>query len=291
MKIKNLSDVTDAQLHEAFLNAFSDYEIKIDMPFEKFKSITYAKDYSPELSIGSFDDDELTGFILVGLRELDGSRTVYDIATGVTAGNRGRGIGSILLEKLLESLNDSGISKFYLEVLENNKPARQLYEKHGFKVNRRLACYELERTAIAVETGLNCGVESGSDAAAVRKANPFFYHSYNPSWQNTIETWHNSESEHEAVTLKDGGKLAAYGIIHKKGGSVLQFGVHPDHRGDSTAAELLRQLIECSEAEIIRFINVEEGCRLCGFLEESGFHNHVNQFEMIYDFDSVPKMN
>lgn len=283
----NLTDVTDAQLHKAFLSAFSDYEIKIDMPFEKFKSITYAKDYNPELSIGSFDENELTGFILIGFRELDGRRAVYDIATGVTAGNRGRGIGSLLLDKLLESLKCRNISSFYLEVLENNESAKHLYEKYGFKVHRRLACYEIKRTEIAAGAGSNCKFDTGSDSAALRKANPFFYHSYNLTWQNTVKTWNNSKQEHELVTLKDGSKLVAYGIIHKTGGSVLQFGVHPDNRGDRSAATLLNRLVEHSEAETIRFINIEEGCWLCRFLEELGFRNSVNQFEMIYEFQKA----
>ncbi|MBI9109346.1 MAG: GNAT family N-acetyltransferase [Spirochaetales bacterium] len=284
MKIKNLTDVTDEQLHKAFISAFSDYEIKIDMPFEKFRSITYAKDYNPELSLGSFDENELTGFILSGFRVLDGRPAVYDIATGVTAGNQGRGIGSLLIENLLESLKCRDISSFYLEVLENNEQARHLYEKYGFKVHRRLACYEIKRREIANGAGLNCKFETGSDSAALRKANPFFYHSYNPTWQNMVETWGNSKQEHEVVTLKDDGKLVSYGIIQKMNGSVLQFGVHPDYRGDGAAEVLLNRLIEHSEAETIRFINVEEGVWLCGFLEASGFKISVNQFEMIYEF-------
>ena len=284
MEIRNLTAVTDTQLHEAFLSAFSDYEIKIDMPFEKFKSITYAKDYLPKLSVGSFEGDELTGFILLGYRLINGVKTVYDIATGVTSGHRGTGVGSLLLKELLQRLKKSDISRFYLEVLENNTAAKHLYDKFGFTVCRRLACYEAERDAITLDTAANCSFDIGSDSAVLKKANPFYYNSYNLTWQNTVDTWSNSEAEHDLITLKDGGKLAAYGIIHRAGGSVLQFGLHPDHRDDKTADFLLKLLIERTDAEIIRFINLEEGCRLCSYLEDSGFKNHVNQFEMIYDF-------
>jgi putative acetyltransferase len=46
---------------------------------------------------------------------------------------RGAGMGSKLLDLILEAARGAGYSLCYLETLENMQRARRLYEKHGFK--------------------------------------------------------------------------------------------------------------------------------------------------------------
>lgn len=46
---------------------------------------------------------------------------------------RGAGLGSRLLDIILEAARAAGYSLCYLETLENMQRARRLYEKHGFK--------------------------------------------------------------------------------------------------------------------------------------------------------------
>ncbi|MHA1156330.1 MAG: GNAT family N-acetyltransferase [Candidatus Heimdallarchaeota archaeon] len=47
---------------------------------------------------------------------------------------RGKGYGSILVEKSMYYLKKRGCNKYYLYVLENNSSAIELYKKHGFTV-------------------------------------------------------------------------------------------------------------------------------------------------------------
>ena len=54
----------------------------------------------------------------------------------VKKGYRGRGIGSLLLKKLIEIAKKSEFDVLGLEVNENNISAIRLYEKYGFKVVR-----------------------------------------------------------------------------------------------------------------------------------------------------------
>lgn len=61
----------------------------------------------------------------------------------VSAGSRGKGLGTALLRSLLESAKRDGVRQVYLEVRESNAAARALYGAHGFaEVGRRRAYYQ-----------------------------------------------------------------------------------------------------------------------------------------------------
>jgi len=51
---------------------------------------------------------------------------------GITAGHRGRGLGTALLFRALEGFRDAGLTRVYLEVTANNQGAIRLYRRLGF---------------------------------------------------------------------------------------------------------------------------------------------------------------
>lgn len=59
----------------------------------------------------------------------------------VHPGYRRNHIASALLEKIIESCQNSSLTAITLEVRESNLPARSLYEKYGFKVEGRRKRY------------------------------------------------------------------------------------------------------------------------------------------------------
>lgn len=62
---------------------------------------------------------------------------------------RRKGIGKILLEKLIEIANDRQVETIFLEVNEKNESARKLYEKVGFEeMSRRKNYYGESENAI-----------------------------------------------------------------------------------------------------------------------------------------------
>ncbi len=56
---------------------------------------------------------------------------IHDLA--VTAGCRGRGVGHLLLRAVEAKARELGCGKVTLEVREDNAPARQLYQRFGFR--------------------------------------------------------------------------------------------------------------------------------------------------------------
>jgi len=58
---------------------------------------------------------------------------------GVSAGERGKGVGKILLHRALQSMKRRGFHCAYLLWTEENEPAGFLYKKTGFRVTRRFS--------------------------------------------------------------------------------------------------------------------------------------------------------
>ena len=63
------------------------------------------------------------------------------LSIAVAAGYRGRGLSRNLLLTHLGHLAGHGVRKIFLEVEENNQPARRLYERTGFSVAGRRERY------------------------------------------------------------------------------------------------------------------------------------------------------
>jgi len=81
---------------------------------------------------------EIAGYIL-GVLENDGSCHIVSIA--VKEKWRRRRIGSLLLNTLLEECRKHGAWRAILEVAVDNKPAVNLYLKHGFIVKKIIPRY------------------------------------------------------------------------------------------------------------------------------------------------------
>ncbi|MCP3943658.1 MAG: hypothetical protein GY710_19570 [Desulfobacteraceae bacterium] len=83
MHIRNLTKTPLSEIHSAFEDAFSEYEIKIQMPMERLEKMMITRSFDPGLSLGYFSENRLAGFILVGHRKIDKKDVCYDIATGI----------------------------------------------------------------------------------------------------------------------------------------------------------------------------------------------------------------
>ncbi|NBH76135.1 ribosomal protein S18-alanine N-acetyltransferase [Rodentibacter pneumotropicus] len=79
------------------------------------------------LNLKLVKDNQIIGFAICQL-VLD-EATLFNIA--IEPVMQGKGLGTFLLQELMERLKGKGIQTLWLEVRESN-PARWLYEKHGF---------------------------------------------------------------------------------------------------------------------------------------------------------------
>ena len=100
----------------------------------------YLQKVSPKLaflSLLTIDAEQqiIVGFVYLRMKSLFSNSTyIANLGIVVRDNYQNKGIGSILMDKLITMANDSHIKKITLEVMAENKSAIRLYKKHGFKV-------------------------------------------------------------------------------------------------------------------------------------------------------------
>ena len=283
--IRTLGSVPLERIRVAFVDAFSDYEVKISMPMEKFQGMIRTRDLDLAQSIGCFEGDSLVGFVLVGCRHRFGRTYWYDGGTGIIQESRRQGIGTLMLQDLLGRMKPQGISGFILEVLEHNAPAIALYTKHGFTIQRRLRCFRFHKQNLVPNliqlpdyTPL-----TGTDDIDLYLGLPIDrYLAFPPSWQNARESVGNSLPGYAFAAVLDAQEVVGYGLVDKMSGDVPQLGVLPAWRGKGVEALLLIQLARQCQSDRLTLLNVDERDPLCLVLSGLGFENFINQYEMSF---------
>ncbi len=109
------------------VDAFFDYQVKIELPEWKFQQMLQRRGYYPEISIGAFDGNSLVGFVLNGLRSWNGNTTVYDLGTAVLPDYRRQGITKEMLHSVHKLLKEKQVEQYLLEVITSNESAFRLY--------------------------------------------------------------------------------------------------------------------------------------------------------------------
>ncbi|MFJ5770240.1 GNAT family N-acetyltransferase [Psychrobacillus sp. NPDC093180] len=131
---KTMEHLTFKEAHELFTNGFEGYYIPMKMSLDAFVARFGNENLSPALSIIMFEDNNLIGFVLQGIREVDGKKIAWNGGTGIIPAYRGKKLGSLLVEKALHLLKEQNVDIATLEALSINQPAIKLYEKAGYNV-------------------------------------------------------------------------------------------------------------------------------------------------------------
>jgi len=80
----------------------------------------------------ALSDDRVVGWADLSVSENPRLQHVGILGMGVIHEFRGRGLGSRLLEQIIESAKSRGLEKLHLTVYDSNQPAIALYRKFGF---------------------------------------------------------------------------------------------------------------------------------------------------------------
>lgn len=279
---KSLENINIEILHKTFIDAFSDYQVKIDLPLWKFQRMLQRRGYVPDISIGAFKDEKLVGFVLNGFRNWNGKPTVYDTGTGVMGEYRRQGLTSNMLVNIRELLKEKGVKQYLLEVIQSNTSAVNLYKKQGFKIIRDFACFQIDKKKYNLATMYK--VEHADRIDPKNWGKLINIWDFEPSWQNSIDSI-NAVSDtfiYSFVRLDD--NIVGYGIIDKKTGDIPQIAVHKHYRHRGIARSLVSDLLENTEASKVSVLNVDDQSESTkDFLYKLGFEYSVGQYEMILD--------
>ncbi len=279
LQIRTLLETSVETIHEAFIDAFSEYEVPLEMPLEKLQEMMKTRDLNPGFSVGCFDGEKLVGFILIGYREIAGQKVCYDGGTGVIKAYQRKGIGEMMLKELLQLLKGKGVSQFVLEVLENNMPAINLYEKYGFVKTRKLECFEIEKEKLRPVPDRGFGVSAVCPAKILENGEK--YNLFQPTWQNENQSVLNVKENYTLVSLSCTGRVLCYGYIHKTRGDISQIGILYEWKHWGLEAHLIAELARHTHSPKLRILNVEENNYIAEVLKKLEFSNFVNQWEMV----------
>ncbi len=272
-----LDKISTETLHKTFLDAFSDYQVNLDLPFWKFKQMLQRRGYVSELSIGAFKNEMLVGFVLNGFRNWNGKPTVYDLGTGVIVECRRQGITSNMLLNVKELLKQKQVEQYLLEVIKSNTSAVQLYKKQGFELQREFTCFKLDKNKYNPIT--TCKVEHVNriDWGQITD-----FWDFKPSWQNSIDSINAVPEEFQYSIVHFDNTIAGYGVIDKRTGDIPQIAVNRHYRGKGIARSIMTDMIENTESHRISVLNVDDESKSTkDFLLKLGFEHSVDQYEMI----------
>lgn len=275
-----LENVSIERLHNTFMEAFSDYEVKIDMPILKLKQRLQRTGYVTQASMGASDNDVLVGFLLNSIREWDGKLTAYDTGTGVIKEYRNKGITSAMFLNVLKKLKEMEVGQYLLEVIQSNTSAVHLYKKQGFEVSREFECFNLEKKLFTCTPTHQ--VKHINDITEIDWVKLMSFWDFKPSWQNSIDSIKAVSDEFICSTVSIDDEIVGYGIIDKNTGDIPQIAVDKSYRGKGIGSSILADLVKNTESSSLNVVNIDSQCiSVKDFLLNLGFKLVVKQYEMI----------
>lgn len=280
MRYKTLEDVSLETLYNSFKEAFSDYQIDMNMSIIKFDQMITRKGFDPEASVGLFDGNELIGFVLNGIRKIDKRKwAAYDLGTGIIGEFRGKGLSYKILIYNEEILKERNIRLYILEVLKNNPTAIEVYKNRGFEVTREFTCYEIDKRNYDLTKNTHEVVSRIMTIGDWNNIKEFWDRS--PSWQNSIDSIVDVKELFRVSVVLNGDKIIGYGVIDLETGDIPQLAVENGYRHQGVGRSILNDLVKETKSEKIRVINIDdENISVKEFFTNLGFEEFASQYEM-----------
>ena len=283
LEIYSLENISLKQVHEAFMQSFSDYEVPMKMPIDQFEEMIITRDIDFGCSVGCFSDGKLVGFILCGYREIDGKKYCYNGGTGVIPSFRRKAIANDLFIKLVDSLKKDNVDIFLLEVLENNTPAIDLYRKNGFGVQRCFKSFKINKEDVLDALANDYSV--GYDKANYVNIDEANFHPFMPSWQNQKISILNNIDNYEYCSVSSNEKVVGFGFIHKKRGDIPQLRVLKGWENKNLEQLIVSELKDKTESDVIKLVTLDESIGLIKILPNIGFSYFLGLYEMAFSLD------
>ena len=209
-------------LYECFLEAFSDYQVDMQMSREQFEQRIARDGVRLEISAGAFDNEKMIGFYMNGRGSWQGNQTAYDAGTAVIPEYRGGGVAKEMFAFMVPRLKEVGIAQYLLEVLSENDRAVALYRKLGFVETRGLAVFRSNEPMAPLSELPGVSIRSVEEPDW--KLFESFWDGY-PSWQNSSAAVERVANMSEILGAYVDGNCVGYGVVFRPSGNLMQLAV------------------------------------------------------------------
>lgn len=285
---KNLVNVSFAELHKTFVDAFADYAVDMSyMTPQVIQNRATKNGYDPASSVGVFENEKLVGFTLVGIDKHFGNVAAYDIMTGIVKDYRGQGIASQMFDFIKPTLIDKEVQQFFLEVLQENSAAIRAYKKTGFKITRSFECFSMDPKNFKP-------TQESRIPLKFKKLTPSdiddfeTFSDWTPSWENSYNAIKRIPDETIIIdaeySINKVGLIVYYPLINW----IMALQVDPKYRKMGVGSALISRLLDelNGKTDQIKFLNIQsEDEDLIAFLKASGFEVMTSQYEMKYELN------
>ena len=280
MEYRSLESESFERIHQCFNEAFSDYTVQIQLPFEKFQRNMKRNGVDLRVSIGLYDEEDLVGFILNGVGMWNNLPTVYDSGTGIIKEYRGKKYSKKMFEVLKQKV-EREFSQYLLEVIQTNVAAYTLYSHQGFTVERELLCFMVNKESLTKKAEPDFDFHFEKIVSPDWSTVQIFWNS-KPSWQNSADAVERVSDQLEKIGVFSGDECIGYGIFGLQSGEIVQMAVKRTMRKKGIGSQLLHQISQETESLHLRIINVDKKDEeTVHFLMNNNFVNDINQYEMI----------
>lgn len=272
------------QLYAAFINAFSDYAVKMQPSQEQFFEMLTRRGIRYDLSVGAFSGGQLVGFNLNALDLWKGRLTVYDTGTGVIPQYRGQSIASQIFAFSLPKLKQVSAQHYILEVIDTNVSAIRVYQNVGFRTSRKLESFKLDGSVTVSSKKETVGIELRIESEPDWELFQSFW-DWEPSWQNSISSINRSLDKKVVAGAFFEGRCVGYGIVYPSNGDIPQLAINEAYRRRGIGTRILQSLEAQIEREQTgRMINVDAAAEgTLRFCEGVGMKKIVSQYEMLLE--------
>ncbi len=141
--LKSTTDYTLPDLVELLNLSFENYLVPIQFNNSQFITMLRKDSIDLDSSRVLLIDEEPSGIALIARR----GWTSRLAAMGIAQQRRSKGAGSWFMHKLIQESRQRSDHEIVLEVIEQNEPAVQLYQKSGFQIMRRLIGFVYKSSA------------------------------------------------------------------------------------------------------------------------------------------------
>ncbi|MGD2248171.1 MAG: GNAT family N-acetyltransferase [Candidatus Methanofastidiosia archaeon] len=277
MEYKLLKSESIKTIYNCFLEAFSDYTVDMQLPFEKFQRMITRNNVNLKYSIGLYHKDTLTGFILNGVGTWNGVPTVYDSGTGIIKEFRGKNYSTVMLQKVKQYIQKD-FQQYLLEVIQTNTPAFTLYNNQGFNIQRELACFYADKAKINTKSNPDIAVNPLALEWDILQS----FWNFRPSWQNSIPAVERMSEYFEALGAFIHKTCVGYVLFDPVSGEIIHIAVKKNMRRKNIGSHLLSVISDKTKSKTLRIVNVDKNDHdTMHFFKDNNFVNDVNQYEMI----------
>lgn len=270
-EFKSLGTTSYEEITECFNKAFSDYYFSSRMCPEQLQQRLEMSGVDRNLSFGAFEDGQMVGFILNSSGVYNGKNAVFDAGTGVVPEHRGKHVFSDMFKFAERRLAGPSAQTYYLEVLQQNLKAIELYKKYGFSVEREYLV--LGSDGVPVSGGAAQVVETEYSAfdegltAGCTIVRPCYEHSTDVLRRNPqlYRVWYTERQK----------GLSAFCVFCKENGAVLQMG----YAELSDLEKMILRLTSMFSSVVIKNIDTDND-EVIEMLHAINYKDLARQFEM-----------